>query len=63
MSNETDNQLDNIIAKSGFFAGMNATMGILSMVMILAFVVFTISDVEYAAGVFATGKDFIIGTL
>ncbi|MCP4816159.1 MAG: BCCT family transporter, partial [Planctomycetaceae bacterium] len=42
---------------------MNATMGILSMVMILAFVVFTISDVEYAAGVFATGKDFIIGTL
>ncbi len=63
MSNETDNQPDNIIAKSGFFAGMNATMGILSMVMILAFVVFTISDVEYAAGVFAVGKDFIIGTL
>jgi choline/glycine/proline betaine transport protein len=31
--------------------------------MILGFVAFTISDVEYAAEVFAAGKDFIIGTL
>ena len=63
MSNETHTQAANIIAKSGFFAGMNATMGVLSMVMILGFVAFTVSDVEYAAGVFAAGKDFIIGTL
>ena len=63
MSNETHTQPDNMIAKTGFFAGMNATMGILSMVTILGFVAFTISDVEYAAEVFATGKDFIIGSL
>jgi choline/glycine/proline betaine transport protein len=63
MSNETHTPPDNLIAKSGLFAGMNTTMGILSMVMILGFVAFTISDVEYAAEVFAAGKDFIIGTL
>jgi choline/glycine/proline betaine transport protein len=63
MSNEIHALPDNLIAKSGFFTGMNPTMGILSMVMILGFVAFTITDVEYAAEVFATGKDFIIGTL
>ena len=63
MSIETHTQPDDLIAKSGLFTGMNPTMGILSMVMILAFVAFTISDVEYAAEVFASGKDFIIGTL
>ncbi len=54
---------DDIVAKSGPFAGMNATMGIASMVMILAFVIFTIWDVEYSAAVFSKGKDFIIGTM
>ena len=38
-------------------------MGILSMVMIIGFVAFTIQDVEYSGEVFAAGKDFIIGTL
>ena len=33
------------------------------MIMILGFVGFTINDVEYAGGVFSSGKDFIIGTL
>ena len=63
MSNETHTRPEDIVSKSGFFKGMNATMAIASMVMILIFVGFTIQDVEYAAEVFAKGKDFIIGTL
>ncbi len=63
MQNETHTQPDDIVAKSGFFKGMNPTMGIASMVMILIFVGFTIQNVEYAGEVFAKGKDFIIGTL
>jgi choline/glycine/proline betaine transport protein len=63
MSNESDIQQDALVAKSGFFAGMNAFMAIASMVMILIFVAFTINDVEYSSAVFAKGKDFIIGTL
>ena len=63
MSNETNTRADNLVAKSGIFSGMNATMAIASMVMILAFVGFTIQDVELAGEVFAKGKDFIIGTL
>ena len=63
MSNETSSRPDNLVAKSGIFAGMNALMAIASMVMILAFVIFTISDVEFAGEVFAKGKNFIIGTL
>jgi len=42
---------------------MNATMGIASMIMIIAFVGYTISDVEASAAAFAAGKGFIIGTL
>lgn len=63
MSQETQGLPEGLVAKSGLFAGMNATMGILSMVMILGFVAFTIQDVEFSAAVFAQGKDFIISTL
>jgi choline/glycine/proline betaine transport protein len=63
MSNETSTRADNLVAKSGIFSGMNATMAIASMIMILAFVGFTISDVEFAGEVFAKGKGFIIGTM
>ena len=63
MSNETSTQPDNLVAKSGLFSGMNAVMAIASMIMILAFVGFTIQDVEFSSEVFAEGKDFIIGTL
>ena len=63
MSNETSSRPDNLVAKSGLFSGMNAIMAIASMIMILAFVGFTISDVEFSSEVFAKGKDFIIGTL
>ena len=63
MSNETSTRPDNLVAKTGLFFGMNTIMAISSMIMILAFVGFTISDVEFASEVFAEGKDFIINTL
>ena len=63
MSNEAHVPPDNLVAKSGIFSGMNATMAIASMAMIVGFVIFTIQDVEYSSAVFAQGKDFIIGTL
>ena len=47
MNNETNTRPDNLVAKSGLFSGMNAFMAIASMAMILAFVGFTIQDVEY----------------
>lgn len=63
MSDNTQKTAEDLIAKTGFFAGMNPMMAILSMVMILGFVGYTISDVEAAGAVFAAGKNFIIGTL
>ncbi len=54
---------DDLVAKSGFFTGMNPFMAIASMVMITAFVAFTVSDVERANTVFTVGKDFIINSL
>ena len=63
MSTESANKPDNLVAKTGLFKGMNPTMGIASMVMILAFVFYTIRDVEVSSAVFASGKDFIIGSL
>ena len=54
---------DGLIAKSGFFAGSNAIMAVASMVMIIAFVAFTIWDVDYSGAIFSEAKDFIIGTL
>jgi len=63
MNNETILKPEDMVSKQGFFKGMNAIMAIASMLMILGFVGFTINDVEYAGGVFSSGKDFIIGTL
>ena len=63
MSDETHVPPEDLVAKTGFFAGMNPIMGVASMVMILAFVLFTIQDVEFSAGVFTEAKDFIIGAL
>jgi len=63
MSTENNSTPDNLVAKSGLFAGMNPLMGIASMVMILGFVFFTIRDVEASSAIFATGKSFIIETL
>ena len=63
MSVETHLPPDDLVAKSGLFKGMNAIMAILSMVMIIGFVGFTVQDVEFSAEVFSKGKDFIINTL
>ena len=63
MSDETHVPPENLVAKTGLFAGMNTFMAIASMIMILAFVAFTIQDVEYSGAVFAQGKDFIIDAL
>lgn len=63
MSESTQPKPEDLVAKTGVFAGMNALMAILSMVMIIGFVAFTIQDVEFSGAVFSTAKDFIIGTL
>jgi choline/glycine/proline betaine transport protein len=52
-----------MVTTSGVFSGMNATMTIASMVMIVGFVVVTISDVEQSSAVFSAAKDFVIGSL
>jgi choline/glycine/proline betaine transport protein len=54
---------ENLIAKSGIFKGMNTFMAVGSMVMILAFVLYTIRDVDASSEVFSAGKNFIIGSL
>ena len=54
---------ENLIAKSGIFSGMNAFMALASMTMIVAFIGYTIIDVERSSEVFSVGKDFIIGTM
>ena len=63
MTEETRKPREDLVASSGLFAGMNPTMGIASMVMILAFVGYTISDVEASGEVFASAKNFIINTM
>ena len=63
MSDQVHTKPEDLVDKTGVFAGMNKFMAIASMVMILAFVGFTISDVEYSSKVFSSGKDFIIGSM
>ncbi|HMB77067.1 MAG TPA: BCCT family transporter, partial [Kiloniellaceae bacterium] len=63
MSDDTHTPPENLVAKSGFFAGSNTIMSIASMVMIIGFVAFTVWDVDYSGEIFAKGKDFIIETL
>ncbi|GJL82459.1 MAG: choline transporter [marine bacterium B5-7] len=63
MSNKTLMRPEDLVSKSGLFAGMSAVMAIASMIMILGFVAFTIMDVDYSGEVFSAGKDFIIVTM
>ena len=63
MSDSVQTPPEDLVDKTGLFAGMNKIMGIASMIMIIGFVGFTISDVEYSGSVFSAGKDFIIGSL
>jgi choline/glycine/proline betaine transport protein len=52
-----------MVASSGLFKGINPTMGRASLVLVLGFVVYTISDVERAGEVFGAVRDWIGGTL
>ncbi len=63
MSDEIHTPPENLVSKSGFFAGSNAIMAVASMIMIVGFVAFTVSDVEYSGELFSQAKDYIIGSL
>ncbi|WP_371169334.1 BCCT family transporter [Aliiroseovarius sp. 2305UL8-7] len=63
MPNPKHHPPEGLVAKSGFFAGMNTVMAIASMVMIISFVAYTIVDVDRSSAVFSAGKSFIIGSL
>lgn len=63
MSDNIHQPPDNMVSKSGLFKGMNMPMGLMSVVMIIGFVFFTIRDVEVSSEIFASGKAFIIETM
>ncbi len=63
MSRTKQQLSDDLIAKTGLFAGMNVFMALASMVMIVAFVAYTIVDVERSSAVFSAGKSFILGSM
>ena len=63
MSDNSSQSHPELVSKSGLFEGMNKTMAILSMLMIIGFVAFTVYDVEFSGEVFEKGKSFIIGSL
>ncbi|MGY0398779.1 MAG: BCCT family transporter [Ostreibacterium sp.] len=53
----------NNIAKSGFFTGINPSMGILAKAMVATFLLFTIFNVDLAGGLYADIKNWIQTTL
>jgi len=63
MDKQSKMSAQDLVAKKGLFAGMNTTMAIASMIMIVAFVAYTIIDVERSSEVFSAGKSFVIGSL
>lgn len=63
MSDQTQPKPEDLVAQSGLFKGMNPLMAILSMIMIIGFVVFTIQDVDASAEIFNSAKGFVIGSL
>ena len=50
---------DKLIAKSGFFTGLHPGMGLAAKVMVAAFVIFTIINVEFANGVYSTLRGWV----
>lgn len=54
---------DNLVAKSGLFKGMNMPMGLMSALMIIVFVFFTVLDVEKSSEIFTLGKSYILDSL
>ncbi|WP_206052582.1 MULTISPECIES: BCCT family transporter [Neptunomonas] len=51
------------IAKAGIFSGINPAMGLLAKGMVVAFLVFTIINVDFAGGIYADIKNWIQTTL
>lgn len=51
------------IADTGLFAGINPSMGILAKAMVIAFLVFTVLNVDVAGGIYADIKNWIQTTL
>ncbi|WP_417228009.1 BCCT family transporter [Amphritea sp.] len=52
-----------IIAREGFFHGIHPGMGIASKAMVLAFVLFTVLNVDFANGIYSDVKNWIQATL
>ena len=63
MSKDASNKPEDYTAKTGIFAGSHPGMAIASMFMIIGFVAFTIHDTDLSNGVFAAGKEFVIGSM
>ena len=53
----------NAVARAGLLKGVHARMSIASKLMVIAFVLFTVANVEFASGVFDGIKLWITGTL
>lgn len=49
----------NLVAKSGLFTGLHPGMGIAAKGMVIAFVLFTILNVEFAGGIYSTVRGWI----
>ncbi|MCW7552940.1 BCCT family transporter [Endozoicomonas gorgoniicola] len=56
-------QPDQMIARSGFFKGIHPGLGIASKVMIFAFVIFTIFNIQLANEIFGSIKNWIQSSL
>ena len=48
-----------LVAKSGFFTGLHPGMGIAAKGMVVAFVLFTVLNVEFAGGIYGTIRGWI----
>ncbi|MGB0944224.1 MAG: BCCT family transporter [Marinomonas sp.] len=56
-------QPNELLANKGMFKGVHPGMGVASIAMVLAFVIFTISNVEFANGIYSDIKSWIQATL
>lgn len=62
MADESGNAPD-MVAKSGFFTGLHSGMGLAAKGMVVAFVVFTALNVDFANGICSAVRGWIEATL
>lgn len=55
----TPNPNESLIARKGFFTGLHPGMGLASKGMVIAFVLFTVINVDFAGGVYGTIRGWI----